>query len=52
MTASPVIASYHIEVSVLYDLIYLQTQGSAAIRSMDVSGWMVLHPFAKDTHVV
>lgn len=49
MTASPVIAPYHIEVYVLYDLIYLQTQESATIRSMDVSGWVVLHPFAKDT---
>lgn len=52
MTASPVIAPYHIEVYVLYDLIYLQTQESATIRSMDVSGWVVLHPFAKDTCVV
>jgi len=31
MTASPVIPSYHIEVRVLYDLIYLQTQEIAII---------------------
>ena len=52
MIASPVIASYHIEGCVLYDLIYLQTQEIATIWSMEVSGCTVLHSSVKNARVV
>lgn len=48
MIPSAVIASYHIEVCVLYDLTYLQTQEIATIWSMEVSGCTVLYSFVKN----